>query len=86
MKFVGVREFKARAAAYLKAGEELVITRYGKPIAQVVPETEKTIVDALRAMGRILREAGVTEKEAQAALQRARRKLYGPKRRKAPVR
>ncbi len=86
MKFVNVREFKMRASAYLRAGEEIVITRYGKPIARVLPETEETIVDALRAMGQILRDAGVTKKEALAALQRARRKLYGPKRRKAPVR
>ena len=31
MKFVNVREFKMRTTAYLRAGEELVITRYGKP-------------------------------------------------------
>ena len=80
MKFVNVREFKMRTTAYLRAGEELVITRYGKPIARVVPETEETILDAVHGMGQILRDAGVTEKEALAALARARQKIYGPKR------
>ena len=55
MKFVNVREFKLRATQYLKAAEEVVITRYGKPVARLVPETEETILDAVRGMGRILR-------------------------------
>ena len=81
MKFVNVREFKLRATQYLKAAEEVVITRYGKPVARLVPETEETILDAVRGMGRILREAGVSKKEALEALERARRQVYGPRRR-----
>lgn len=37
---VGVREFKARLASYLrqvKAGNTLVITEHGKPVGRIVP-------------------------------------------------
>ena len=84
MRFVNVREFKLKTTQYLKANEELVITRYGKPIARLVPETEETLGDVVRAMGRIFREAGVTKKEALEALESARREVYGPRRRLEP--
>lgn len=78
MVFVNVREFKINATRYLKTTEEIVITRYGKPIARLVPETEESVSDLLTAMGSILKDAGITRKEALAAAQRARRKVHGP--------
>jgi antitoxin (DNA-binding transcriptional repressor) of toxin-antitoxin stability system len=83
VKFVNVREFKLKATQFLKSSEEVVITRYGKPVARLVPETEETIVDAVQAMGRLFREANVTQEDALAALERARRKVYGPRRQTA---
>jgi prevent-host-death family protein len=77
MQFVNVREFKIHATRYLNAQEEVVITKYGKPIARLVPETEESISDLIVAMGQVLKEAGVTKKQALAALERARSKVYG---------
>lgn len=54
---VGVREFRENLRAYLdrvEAGDEVVITDRGKPIARVMPETH----EALRE--RLIREGAIT--------------------------
>ncbi|MDE3091350.1 MAG: type II toxin-antitoxin system prevent-host-death family antitoxin [Chloroflexota bacterium] len=52
---VGIREFKARLASYLrqvKAGNTLVITEHGKPVGRIVPmkaslqERTQAMIDA----------------------------------------
>lgn len=86
MKFVNVREFKLRATQFLKANEELVITRYGKPIARLIPETEESISDLIAQMGQIFREAGITKKQALQALEDVRREMHGPRRQAASSR
>lgn len=37
MREVGIREAKATLSALLKAGEAVVITRHGRPVARLVP-------------------------------------------------
>lgn len=80
MRFVNVREFRLKATQFLKANEEVVITRYGKPVARLIPEKAETLLGAIEQMGNLLREAGITEAEAVLALEQARRKVYGPRR------
>lgn len=77
MQFVNVREFKIHATKYLNSQEEVVITKYGKPIARLVPETAESLSDLIAAMGQVLKEAGVTRNDALAALGRVRSKVYG---------
>jgi len=77
MKFVGVREFKQDAVKYLNQGNEIVVTKRKKPIARLVPVRERTSEMVLLEIGRVLDEAGISEKEALKALDQARQKIYG---------
>lgn len=81
MRFVNVREFKLRATQLLKAKDEVVITRYGKPIARLVPVTEQSVEELLAEMGDLFADAGVTKKEALAALEDVRREKRPARRR-----
>ncbi|MCI0617535.1 hypothetical protein L0244_31560 [bacterium] len=77
MKYVGVREFKQDAVKYLNEGKEIVIMKRKKPLARLVPVKDKTAEMLLLEVGRVLSEAGISEKEALKALDRARRDIYG---------
>jgi len=80
MKFVGVREFKQDAVKYLNEGDEIVVMKRKKPIARLIPVKEKTPEMVFLEIGRVLSEAGISEKEASNALELARREIYGPDR------
>ncbi len=77
MKYIGVRELKESFISYLNSGEELVITKRKKPIARISPIKENSPEAALLEIGRILAEAGVTEKDAMKTLRQVRKELYG---------
>ena len=77
MKYVGVRELKESFISYLNSGEEIVITKHKKPIARICPIKMNSPEAALLEIGRILTEAGVTEKDALKALKQVRKELYG---------
>jgi antitoxin (DNA-binding transcriptional repressor) of toxin-antitoxin stability system len=77
MKFVGVREFKQEAVKYLNQGSEIVVMKRKKPIARLVPVRERSVEMILLEIGRVLDEAGISEKEALRALDRARKEIYG---------
>jgi antitoxin (DNA-binding transcriptional repressor) of toxin-antitoxin stability system len=77
MKFVGVREFKQDAIKYLNEGNEIVVMKRKKPIARLVPVHEKTPEMIFLEIGRVLNDAGVSEKEALKALDLARKEIYG---------
>ena len=77
MKYIGVRELKESFISYLNSGEELVITKRKKPIARISPIKKNSSEAALLEIGRILAEAGVTEKDAMKTLKQVRRELYG---------
>ena len=77
MKFVGVREFKQDAVKYLNEGDEIVVMKRKRPIARLIPVREKTPEMVFLEIGRVLNEAGISEKEALKALELARREIYG---------
>ena len=77
MKYVGVRELKESFISYLNSGEEIVITKRKKPIARISPIKKNSPEAALLEIGRVLVEAGVTEKDAIKTLKQVRRELYG---------
>lgn len=68
MKFVNIREFRSKLAEFIESEEEIVITRYGKPISKLAPIRPVSYADLAREMGKVFEEAGVTRKEALAAL------------------
>lgn len=51
---------------------------------RLTTEPGGTLVDAVRGMGRLFREANVSHEDAQAALERTRRKVHGPRRQMPP--
>ncbi len=77
MKFVGVREFKQDAVKYLNDGDEIVVMKRKKPIARLVPVQENTAEMVFLEIGRVLNDAGISEKEALKALDLARKEVYG---------
>ena len=77
MKFVGVREFKQDAVKYLNEGNEIVVMKRKKPIARLVPVQENSAEMVFLEIGRVLNDAGITEKEALKALDLARKEIYG---------
>lgn len=79
MQIATVRDFKIRATKYLASKEEVMVTRYGKPIAVVTPVANMSVGAVLLEIRRIFKEAGISKKEALAALESARREVYGRK-------
>jgi len=77
MKFVGVREFKEDVVKYLNEGNEIVVMKRKRPIARLTPVPQNSSEIILLEIGRVLTEAGVSEKEALKALEQARKKIYG---------
>ena len=77
MIFTSVREFKAKATAFLAKGEPVVITKYGKPIAVLSPVEEKSAAALLLELREVLQEAGVSRKAALRALEEVRKEVYG---------
>jgi antitoxin (DNA-binding transcriptional repressor) of toxin-antitoxin stability system len=77
MKFVGVREFKQDVVKYLNEGNEIVVMKRKKPIARLIPIEENSPEIILLEIGRVLEEAGVSQRDALKALDRARKRIYG---------
>jgi antitoxin (DNA-binding transcriptional repressor) of toxin-antitoxin stability system len=77
MKFIGVREFKQDAVKYLNEGTEIVVMKRKKPIARLVPVQEKSPEMVLLEIGRVLSEAGISQKDALKALELAKRDVHG---------
>lgn len=76
MRFATVRDFKSRATQYLKSGEEICITRRGKPVAVMAPVRPATPEAAYLEMSRIVDDAGITKKEMLALLDEVRQGIY----------
>lgn len=81
MIFSSVRDFKTKAAAYLSSGEDVVVTKRGKPIALVTPIPERSPEALMLEMRALLKEAHISKKEALAALDAVRKEIYGSRRR-----
>lgn len=79
-RVINVKEFKAKATKFVNGKDEIVVTKFGKPVALLTPIRSKSPEALMLSMGEILREAGISRKEAQSALERVRRRLYGPHR------
>ncbi len=79
-RVVNVKEFKLRATKYVAGRDEVVITRRGRPVAFLTPIERNSAESILLNIGEIFREARVSPADAKDALDRVRRRLYGPRR------
>jgi antitoxin (DNA-binding transcriptional repressor) of toxin-antitoxin stability system len=77
MRYIGVRELKESFVSYINSGEEIVITKRKKPIARISPIKRNSPESALLEIGRVLTEAGITQKAAVKVLEQVRQELYG---------
>ena len=76
MKFVNVKKFAASTTKFINEEEDIVITRYGKPIAilsKVKPESPEEIFLRLK---KIVEDAGVKKEEMLKALELLRKEIY----------
>ena len=76
MKFATVRDFKSHATRYLKERDEVYITRHGSPVAVLLPLREKSPEKAIAEMGKMIKEAGISEKELLSLLEEVREEIY----------
>jgi len=76
MVFASVREFKTKATRFLRSREEVVITKYGKPIAVLSPVEEKSAGALLLGLRRVLKEAGISKMEMLDILGEVRKEVY----------
>jgi prevent-host-death family protein len=76
MKVSSIRDFKAKATQYLNNDEEVVVTRHGKPIAVLTHVKSDSVGSLLLQLRTVLKSAGITKKEALAALEEARKEIY----------
>ena len=80
MKTATVREFKINASRYFAGSEDVVVTRRGKPVAVVTPVPTGSVQSLLLEIRSIFKSAGITKRAALAALDSARREVYGSRR------
>ena len=76
MKVASVRDFKNKATQYLNNDEEVVVTRHGKPIAVLTHVKSNSVDSLLLELRAVLKGAGITKKQALAALEEARKEVY----------
>ena len=76
MVFASVREFKTKATKFLRSREEVVITKYGKPIAVLSPVEDRSAGALLLGLRGVLREAGISKKEILDILGEVRKEVY----------
>jgi len=76
MVFASVRDFKIHATKFLSSGEEVVITKHGKPIAVLSPVEKKSTGALLLELRGVLKGSGISKKDALKALDRIREEVY----------
>jgi prevent-host-death family protein len=56
MESIGVRELRQHASKWLRRvqrGESFQVTEYGRPVALLIPSSERNILETLSAAGRV---------------------------------
>ena len=80
-KMVNVKEFKLRATRFVNGKREIVVTKFGKPIALVTPISSRSPEALMLSIGGLFKEAGISRKDAESAMGKIRGRLYGSSRR-----
>ncbi len=61
MRTIGIRELRQQASRHVRtvqAGETIQVTDRGKPVAMIVPLSERSVMEELEAAGRVTRARG----------------------------
>lgn len=76
MEFVTVRDFKMKANKYINKKEDIIITKYGKPVAILSPVGKDGLEDIFLQMKSIFQKSGISKKDALKALSETRKEIY----------
>lgn len=76
MKFVNVKKFAGSTTRYINGKDDVVITRYGKPVAILSPVDASSPEGLFLRMKEIVDSAGLKEKELLKALDSVRKGIY----------
>ncbi len=76
MEFVTARDFKINANKYVNKKEDIVVTKYGKPVAILSPIEQSSIEDIYFQMKSIMQNSHISKKDALAALKEVRNEVY----------
>ena len=76
MVFASVREFRNKGTKFLNGREEVVITKYGKPIAVLSPVEDRSAGALLLGLRGVLKGAGISKKQILDILGEVRREVY----------
>lgn len=81
---ISIKDFKAHATTIIRnmieKGKSIILTKRKKPIAMIKPfkkDKEAEMYYLTAEIGNLLKEANLTEKEAQTALESVRKEIYG---------
>lgn len=84
ISIVSVKDFKEHATTIIRdviqQGGSLILTKRKKPIALIKPfdkDKEAEMYYLTSQIGKLLKEANITEKEAQNAMKNVRKEVYG---------
>ena len=77
MKEATVRDFRLHTTKFLGVSEEVVVTRYGRPVAVLTPVKKDSPGSLLLSLQRLLKNSGISKRAALKALAEARREVYG---------
>ena len=76
MEFVTTRDFKIKSNMYLNKKSDIVITKYGKPVAMLIPISENSIEDIYLKISGILKKSRISKKDVIKALDEIRSEVY----------
>ena len=76
MKFVNVKRFAASTTRYINGKDDVVITRYGKPIAILSRVQADSPEGLFLRMKEIVDNANLQKKEVLKALDSVRKEIY----------
>ncbi len=76
MKFVNVKKFAASTTRYINGKDDVVITRYGKPVAILSRVDASSPEGLFLRMKDIANNAGLKKKEVLKALDSVRKGIY----------
>ena len=76
MRFVNVKRFAASTTKYINGKDDVVITRYGKPISILSRVDASSPEELFLRMKDVVNNAGLKKKEVLKALDSIRKEIY----------
>ncbi len=76
MRYANVKDFKTNATRYIADTQDVVILKYGKPVAILSHVADSSVEASFLAMHRIVTDSKLTKKNILQALDEVRKDVY----------